>query len=153
MTMADGTVCHLGDPEAAATAEMRINDRDFFRRCAMYGNVGFGESYVDGDWDTPDIAAVIAFFIKNIARTPKYGGSSGKVAFTNVLKLVNRAHHLLRPNSVTTSRRNISEHYDLGNAFYSLWLDETMTYSSALFADSEHAEELIVLGSGWKNGG
>jgi cyclopropane-fatty-acyl-phospholipid synthase len=141
MTMPDGTVCHLGNPEAAVTAEMRINDRDFFRRCAMYGNVGFGESYVDGDWDTPDIAAVIAFFIKNIARTLKYGGSSGKVAFTNVLKLVNRAHHLLRPNSVTTSRKNISEHYDLGNAFYSLWLDETMTYSSALFADSEQTLE------------
>jgi cyclopropane-fatty-acyl-phospholipid synthase len=134
MTLPDGAVLQLGDPEAAVTAELRVHDGDFFRRCALFGNVGFGESYVDGDWDTPDIGAVISWFILNIARTPQYGGSSGKVAFTNLLKLVNRVNHLLRPNSVTTSRRNISEHYDLGNDFYSLWLDETMTYSSALFA-------------------
>ena len=123
----------LGDPEAPVTAEMRVHDDDFFRRCALFGNVGFGESYVYGEWETPDIAAVISWFILNIARTPKYRGSSGKVAFTNLLKMVNRVTHLMRPNSVTTSRRNISEHYDLGNDFYSLWLDETMTYSSALF--------------------
>jgi cyclopropane-fatty-acyl-phospholipid synthase len=139
LTLPDGTTCHLGDSEAPVTAEMRVNRGDFFRRCALYGNVGFGESYVDGDWDTPDIEAVVSFFIKNIARTPKYGGSSGRVAFTNLLKLVNRAHHLLRPNSVRTSRRNISEHYDLGNDFYALWLDETMTYSSALFESEEQS--------------
>lgn len=141
MTLPDGSVCHLGDPEVTVTAEMRINDREFFRRCALYGNVGFGESYVDGDWDTPDIEAVISHFIKNIARTPKYRGSSGKVAFTNVLKMVNRVHHLLRPNSVATSRRNISEHYDLGNEFYALWLDETMTYSAALFEEQGQSLE------------
>ena len=166
----DGSALHLGDPKVDATAEMRIKDADFFRRCALFGNVGFGESYVDGDWDTPDLAAVISWFILNIARTPQYGGSSGKVAFTNLLKLVNRVHHLLRPNSVDTSRRNISEHYDLGNDFYSLWLDETMTYSSALFeqpgqslADAQRAkydalcqrlelkpgDHVLEIGCGW----
>lgn len=166
----DGSALHLGDPKVDATAEMRIKDADFFRRCALFGNVGFGESYVGGDWDTPDLAAVISWFILNIARTPQYGGSSGKVAFTNLLKLVNRVHHLLRPNSVDTSRRNISEHYDLGNDFYSLWLDETMTYSSALFeqpgqslADAQRAkydalcqrlelkpgDHVLEIGCGW----
>lgn len=170
MTLPDGSMRHLGNPEAAATAEMRIKDADFFRKCALFGNVGFGESYVDGDWETPDIAAVISWFIMNIARTPAYGGSSGKVAFTNLLKLVNRVGHLLRPNSVQTSRRNISEHYDLGNDFYSLWLDETMTYSSALFeqpgqslADAQRAkydalcrslelkpdDHVLEIGCGW----
>jgi cyclopropane-fatty-acyl-phospholipid synthase len=137
LVMPDGSAVVLGDARAPLTAEMRVNDRDFFRRCALYGNVGFGEAYVDGCWDTPDIAAVVGFFISNIARTPEYGGSSGKVAFTNLLKLANRVHHLLRPNTVKTSRRNISEHYDLGNSFYEIWLDETMTYSSALFERPE----------------
>jgi cyclopropane-fatty-acyl-phospholipid synthase len=170
LVLPDGTVLHLGDPKVDATAEMWIKDADFFRRCALFGNVGFGESYVDGDWDTPDIAAVISWFILNIARTPQYGGSSGKVAFTNLLKLANRVQHLLRPNSVDKSRRNISEHYDLGNDFYSLWLDETMTYSSALFeqpgqslADAQRAkydalcqrlelkpgDHVLEIGCGW----
>ena len=170
LVLPDGTVLHLGDPKVDATAEMLIKDADIFRRCALFGNVGFGESYVDGDWDTPDIAAVISWFILNIARTPQYGGSSGKVAFTNLLKLANRVQHLLRPNSVDKSRRNISEHYDLGNDFYSLWLDETMTYSSALFeqpgqslADAQRAkydalcqrlelkpgDHVLEIGCGW----
>jgi cyclopropane-fatty-acyl-phospholipid synthase len=133
LVLPDGRERQLGDPAAAVTAEIRVQHPDFFRRVALFGNVGFGEAYTDGDWDTPDIAAVIAWFILNLAKTPAYGGSSGKVAFTNLLRVVNRVYHALRPNSVTTSRRNISEHYDLGNDFYSLWLDETMTYSSALF--------------------
>lgn len=139
MVLPDGSELRLGDAEAPVTAEMRVHDAEFFKRCALYGNAGFGESYVDGEWDTPDIAAVVSWFILNIARTPEYGGSSGKVAFTNVLRLVNRAHHLVRPNSVKTSRRNIAEHYDLGNTFYSLWLDETMTYSSALYERPEQS--------------
>jgi cyclopropane-fatty-acyl-phospholipid synthase len=137
LVLPDGRERQLGDPSVEVTAEIRVQHPDFFRRVALFGNVGFGEAYTDGDWDTPDIAAVIAWFILNLAKTPAYGGSSGKVAFTNLLRVVNRVYHALRPNSVTTSRRNISEHYDLGNDFYSLWLDETMTYSSALFLQPE----------------
>ncbi len=137
LVLPNGVERVLGEPDAEITAEMRIHRRDFFRRVALFGNVGFGESYTDGDWDTPDIAAVISWFILNIAKTPEYGGSSGKVAFTNALRVVNKIYHALRPNSLATSRRNIAEHYDLGNDFYSLWLDETMTYSSALFEPAE----------------
>ena len=133
MVHPDGSSQVLGAPGAEITAEMRIRSHEFFKRCALFGNVGFGEAYVDGDWDTDDIAAVISWFILNLSKTQGTRTSSSKVAFVNLLNLVNRAHHLLRPNSVTTSRRNIAEHYDLGNEFYSLWLDETMTYSAARF--------------------
>lgn len=133
MIYPDGSVRLLGQTGAPITAEMRIRSAEFFKRCALFGNVGFGESYVDGDWDTDDIAAVISWFILNLAKTQGGKSSSGKLAFVNLLRGVNRVHHLLRPNSVTISRRNIAEHYDLGNEFYKLWLDETMTYSSARF--------------------
>ena len=133
MTYPDGSVRTLGETGAPITAEMNIRRTEFFKRCALFGNVGFGESYVDGDWDTPDIAAVISWFILNLAKTQGGKSSSGKMAFVNLLRGFNRVHHLLRPNSVTISRKNIVEHYDLGNEFYDLWLDETMTYSSARF--------------------
>ncbi|MCB1276327.1 cyclopropane-fatty-acyl-phospholipid synthase family protein [Prosthecobacter sp.] len=133
MTWPDGRMRVFGAPGAEVTAEIRVRNIEFFKRCALYGNIGFGESYVDGDWDTDSIADVIAWFILNLSKALGSRSSSGKVAFVNFLNFVNRIQHLLRPNSVTTSRRNISEHYDLGNDFYSLWLDETMTYSSARF--------------------
>jgi cyclopropane-fatty-acyl-phospholipid synthase len=139
MTLPGGGEIVLGDGSARLEAEMHVRGGGFFKRCALHGNVGFGEAYVEGEWDTPDIAAVVSWFVKNIARTPETKGSSGRVAFTNFLKLTDRIAHLLRPNSVRTSRRNIAEHYDLGNDFYRLWLDETMTYSSALFESPEQA--------------
>lgn len=133
MTLPDGSQVKLGDPQSPITAEIRVKNWDFFRQCALFGNVGFGEAYVEGDWDTDDIAAVISWFIQNIAATQGSKASSTRIAGTNLLKAYNRVLHLLRPNSVKTSRRNISEHYDLGNDFYSLWLDQTMTYSSGRF--------------------
>ncbi len=134
MTLPDGSVQHLGDASSPVTAEVRVNDWGFFRQCALFGNVGFGEAYVDGEWETDNIAAVISWFIQNIAANQGSQASSTRLAGTNLLKAYNRVLHLLRPNSVTTSRRNISEHYDLGNDFYGLWLDKTMTYSSGRFS-------------------
>lgn len=101
MTYPDGSVRTLGETGAPITAEMNIRRTEFFKRCALFGNVGFGESYVDGDWDTPDIAAVISWFILNLAKTQGGKSSSGKMAFVNLLRGFNRVHHLLRPNSVT----------------------------------------------------
>lgn len=135
MTLPDGSQEKLGDPHSSVTAEIRVKDWDFFRQCALFGNVGFGEAYVEGDWDTENIAAVISWFIRNIAATQGSKASSTRIAGTNFLKAYNRVLHLLRPNNIKTSRRNISEHYDLGNDFYSLWLDQTMTYSSGRFVD------------------
>ncbi len=133
MTYPDGRTRLFGAAGAEITAEMHIRDAGFFKRCVLFGNVGFGESYVDGDWETDSIEAVIAWFILNLAKSQGSKNSSSKLAFVNLLNACNRAQHVLRPNSVKTSRRNIAEHYDLGNEFYSLWLDETMTYSAARF--------------------
>ncbi len=135
MTLPDGSEHRLGDPAAPASLEMRVRSWEFFRHCALFGNVGFGEAYVEGDWDSDDVAGVIAWFIQNIHATQGSRASSTRLAGTNLLKFYNRILHRLRPNSVKNSRRNIAEHYDLGNDFYALWLDETMTYSAAKFTE------------------
>ena len=133
MIYPDGSERRFGAPDAEVTAVMRLRSMDFFKRCALYGNVGLGESFTDGDWETDDIAAVVSWFILNLSQAKGLNSSSGKMACINLMRVASRLHHLLRPNSVKTSRRNIAEHYDLGNDFYSLWLDKTMTYSAARF--------------------
>jgi cyclopropane-fatty-acyl-phospholipid synthase len=133
LTLPDGSVLNIGTPGAAISAEARVSNPVFFQKCLLYGDVGFGESYVDGDWDTESIERVIAWAILNVDQSPSMSGSQVRAVLFNLLKIANRVQHWLRPNSIETSRRNISEHYDLGNEFYRLWLDPTMTYSSAYF--------------------
>ena len=170
LEMPDGTHKIIGQPDAEISASVRIVRPEFFKRCVLFGDVGFGEAYVDGDWETDDITRVIAWFILNVENSPAMSGSRSKKFLVNVLGRYNRIVHLLRPNSLETSRRNISEHYDLGNDFYKLFLDPTMTYSSALFESPEQTLEaaqiakydalcrklklkptdhLLEIGSGW----
>ncbi len=138
----DGRVRHFGKTDAPICARVVLrNDEAFFKRCAFYGDIGMGEAYTDGLWDTPDIAAVIAWFIENMNALNGAQRSHGNLPGVNVLKIVNWFRHLKRENTVETSRRNIAEHYDLGNDFYKLWLDSTMTYSSARFDSAEQALE------------
>jgi cyclopropane-fatty-acyl-phospholipid synthase len=130
----DGRSLHFGEEDAVITARIVLNDpTEFFKRCTFYGNIGMGEAYTDGIWDTPDIAAVISWFATNMNALQGDDSDSSTLPGVNLLKIVNWFRHLKRSNTVETSRRNIAEHYDLGNQFYSLWLDETMTYSSAKF--------------------
>ncbi len=139
----DGRVYHFGEPGAPVTARIILrDDAEFFRRCVFYGNVGLGEAYTDGIWDTHDIAAVISWFIRNTAALQGSSGSTSNLPGVNLLKLISWFQHVKRENTVSTSRKNIAEHYDLGNDFYRLWLDSTMTYSSARFerADQSLAE-------------
>lgn len=123
----------IGTPGTGVQARLRVVRESFFARCLLYGDIGFGEAYVDGDWETDSVERVIAWAIANVKNSPGLSGSAARSAGLNLLRLWNRALHRLRPNSIATARRNIAEHYDLGNAFYRLWLDETVTYSSALF--------------------
>jgi cyclopropane-fatty-acyl-phospholipid synthase len=140
----DGSVREFGEPASSEPrplplglethAHIRVRDDAFFRKCVLAGDIGFAESYLDGDWDTPDIAAVIAWFLLNIDHAPTVSGSARKRArgwMLGVLRLANRLGHVLRPNSRSTARRNIREHYDLSNRFFSLFLDPSMMYSSA----------------------
>ena len=97
----------------------------------MRGDVGFAEAFMDGDWSTPDLRALLAFGYQN-ERTLREPMKAWRL-----LSRLMRFQHRLRANTRSGARRNIAYHYDLGNAFYSKWLDETMTYSSALFDDGE----------------
>lgn len=108
-------------------ALIRIHSFNFIKRAMAGGDVGFGESYMDQEWSTPDLTSVLRFFSNNFE-------AAGKLAVGGtIVRWVNMARHALNRNSKTGSRRNIEAHYDLGNDFYASWLDETMTYSSALY--------------------
>jgi cyclopropane-fatty-acyl-phospholipid synthase len=96
------------------------------------GDIGFAETYIAGDWTTPDLTALIELMIVNrdAIEAAVYGTWLGRLSY--------RIRHWLNRNSKSNSRKNIHAHYDLGNAFYQLWLDDTMNYSSAVF---EHPEQ------------
>ncbi len=129
----DGSQHVFGTGGDGPVAEMAVRSPRFFRHCVLHADIGFGETYQDGDWDSPDLYAVIAWFCANVEQSPSMSGSTRKDWRVNLLALANRLRHALNRNSLTGSRANIHAHYDLGNAFYSLWLDPTMTYSAALF--------------------
>jgi cyclopropane-fatty-acyl-phospholipid synthase len=131
----------IGTPGGAVDAVIRVTDAAFFRRCVLFGDVGFGESYVAGEWETDSIERVIAWAILNLENSPGLSGSRARNFALNLLKMQNRVMHVLRPNDVRNAPRNIAEHYDLGNDFYRLWLDPTMTYSSALFSSESQSLE------------
>ncbi len=127
----DGTTCHFGPNQAERQAVIEIKDWRFFRRVLLDGDIGFAESYMDGLCDSPDLPELLSLLTDNEK-------SLGRVTRTNafhglLLKLLHRRHD----NSREGSRRNIHAHYDLGNEFYGLWLDPTMTYSSALYEGAE----------------
>ena len=142
LELPDGTVKTIGTPGGDVDAVIRVRSAAFFQKCVLFGDVGFGESYVEGDWDTDSIERVISWAILNVENSPAMSGSKSRAFALNLLQFYNRALHLLRPNDPRIARRNIAEHYDLGNDFYELWLDETMTYSSAYF--TEPGQELSI---------
>lgn len=134
MTLPDGQHRRFGTPDhGQAEASIAIHNNRFFRRVLLHGEIGFGESFMDGDWDTPDLTALLAFFIDNLQYVPGFASSSKSSFFFNSLRLINRMGHFMRRNTKQNSRRNIRDHYDLSNDFYALWLDSTWTYSSAIF--------------------
>ena len=154
-----------------ARACIRVLRPVFFKKCFWSGDIGFAESFIDGDWETPDLAAVVAWFILNLEHAPTLSGSQhARSLALNFLRFANRAGHLLRPNSRTTARRNIREHYDLSNDFFALFLDSSMMYSGAhwsqpglTLAEAQRAkndalcrklrltatDHVLEIGSGW----
>lgn len=134
----NGDTQHYGKDGHPIQAEIHLNDdKEFFRRCVAFGNIGMGEAYMDKVWDTPDIKAVITWFIRNINAKMGAKASSNKLKAVNKLKIFNKLFHFARANTIRTSKKNISEHYDLGNEFYQLFLDPSMTYSSGIFTSPE----------------
>jgi cyclopropane-fatty-acyl-phospholipid synthase len=104
-------------------------------RIILAGEDGFTEGYLNGEWSTPDLALVLAFLSDNEAQLTAAAASSWIGATRN------RLGHLLRGNTRRGSRRNIAAHYDLGNSFFSAWLDAGMNYSSAVYAGAQTLEE------------
>ncbi len=137
VTLPSAEVVVYGRGEGGPTASIKVNNSRFFRRCILYGDIGFGEAFVDGDWETDDITRVISWFIANIESAPTLSGSGHKFRLGNLFHIVNRLRHCLRPNSLRGSRSNIHEHYDLSNQLFQLFLDPSMTYSCARFADTQ----------------
>lgn len=112
---------------AGPDAHIRMRNSGLFWKSLRRGTIGFADSYVAGDWDTPDLRQVFRFFVDNKSALVQGGRGLFRVRRRDT------SYHNARDNSRSGSRRNISEHYDLGNRFYEIWLDETMTYSSAMF--------------------
>ncbi|MDE8344785.1 MAG: cyclopropane-fatty-acyl-phospholipid synthase [Acidocella sp.] len=127
MVLPDGSVHYFEGREPGPAATLIIKDARAVARIALGGSLGLCEGYLDGLWDSPNVTDVLRL------------GTANEMAFDSMLRgkpwarFASWVLHRLRPNSRKGARRNISEHYDLGNDFYQQWLDPSMTYSSALF--------------------
>ncbi len=121
------TSAHVHDDIPGVRATLRLNNWRVFERTLRSGDIGFAESYIDGDWDTPDLSALLSLFIINRDHLENvvYGSWWGSLLY--------RVKHWLNRNSREGSAKNIHAHYDLGNDFYRMWLDPSMNYSSAWF--------------------
>ncbi len=127
-TTPSGDVAIIKGAQPGPHGTFRIHDWEVLSLCAARGDIGLGEAYIDGMWDTDDIETLVSLFLVNLDSFAGYadGGLLQRIGF-----VIQDA--LLRRNSIKGSSRNIQDHYDVGNDFYSLWLDPSMTYSSALF--------------------
>lgn len=163
MRLPNGTALTFGDG-AGPNVEMTVLDQAFAQRVFKDGDIGFADSFIAGEWETPHLADLLCFFADNAERL-------GRIFKGNpIARAFHWARHLTRANTREGSRRNIHEHYDLGNAFYAAWLDPTMTYSAARFetgaadlTEAQHAkyhalarhlelkpgDRVLEIGCGW----
>ena len=163
MYLPDGDI-RIFEGETGVSADISIHNNRIFRRSVQGGEIGLAESYMDGDWTSRDLTALLRLLLQNEPQLEQ------KVLLRFARGLINRLQHLLNANSTRGSRRNIAYHYDLGNDFYRLWLDPSMTYSAALFetgvedleqaqnvkydriaewADLSDGDHLLEIGCGW----
>lgn len=128
-----GRVMRAVGEQAGPDGRIAVSHPKFLQRLFREGHLGFGEMFMDGWWTTPNLQALLdAIMLNNRTVGLKFPGAG-------LYRLWERLRHGLRANTREGSRRNIAHHYDLGNAFYALWLDETMTYSSALFQSPQES--------------
>jgi cyclopropane-fatty-acyl-phospholipid synthase len=136
LTFPDGREIVTDGAQPGPHARLTIRNARFARKLLFGGALGFAEAYLDGDCETDDLVSVFELAAANehaaLGSTLRGGGAT---------KVAARLLHRLRPNSRRGARRNIAAHYDLGNAFYALWLDRSMTYSAAVFEHPAQALE------------
>lgn len=131
LTTPDGATRHFEGSAPGPSAVLHLHDWRTVPALAAKGDIGLTEAYRDGWCDTPDLTALLIFGLMNEAALDRY------VYGQRLQALAIRALYLLNRNTRAGSRRNIAAHYDLGNDFYRLWLDDSMTYSSALFGPGD----------------
>ena len=132
----DGRTVRLGGAEPGPHAVMKPRGFGFAGRLLRGGDLGIAEAYLRGEWDTPDLTQFLYLFCVNHDLT------QSMLSDKPVVRYVQRLRHWFNRNTPRQARRNIYAHYDIGNAFYSAWLDPSMTYSSALFED--HTPDLTA---------
>lgn len=128
VTMPDGSQLSFGGKKTGITAQLKINHYRFFTRAVIGGGIGLGEGYMNEDWQSPDAAHFLKLLIQNKPYMEQNVG-----AFQILGNIANWILHLFRKNTVEGSSKNIHAHYDTGNKFFELFLDESMSYSSAFF--------------------
>jgi cyclopropane-fatty-acyl-phospholipid synthase len=161
----DGERRSFGRPGAEPSASIEVRDDAFFAKVLSGGEIAIGETYMDGLWSTPDLTALLVLGILNREHAPPLIKRLNEMS-----RAASRRLHLLRRNTPQGSRKNIEAHYDLGNDFYRLFLDGTMTYSCAVFSSPDEpieqaqrnkyrmicekaalapSDHLLEIGSGW----
>lgn len=131
----DGRHFRADGAEPGYVAKVHVHNTDVFARTVREGDLGFCESYMDGWWSTPDLMAFMDLMHDDMEHI--YDGFPGQF----LVRFYERMRFWLQNNSKKQARKNISYHYDLGNEFYGLWLDDTMTYSSAKFVTGQESME------------
>ncbi len=131
IALPDGRRFIAGGKAPGPNAELIVHDFGFAQRLIREGDIGIGEAYLAKEWDTPDLTAFLQIFAANHHMIER-------MVHNPFVRVLQRVQHWLNRNTKSGSRRNIHAHYDLGNRFYSSWLDRTMTYSSALYAEGDN---------------
>ena len=129
ITLPDGRTMRMGGLEPGPAAAMTVYNYGFAARLVNGGDIGIAEAYLNRDWDTPDLTQFLYLFCVN------HDLIQAMLADKPLIRFVQMVRHWFNRNTKRQAKRNIYAHYDIGNAFYSAWLDSSMTYSSALFED------------------
>ncbi len=133
VTLPDNTMLVYDSGKKGPVANIVLNNWDLPRKAAFGGTIGVAESFMDGDWSSPNVTETLELFLVN---EHIYDDVAGRGM---VLGMIEKIRHWLNENTKSGSKRNIAAHYDLGNDFYKLWLDPSMTYSSAIYADGANS--------------
>jgi cyclopropane-fatty-acyl-phospholipid synthase len=164
LELPDGRTHQFGEQRAARRVDVTVRDWRFFRRLLTGGDIGVGEAYMDGDWDCSDLVELCRLFLEDQSVL------DGASAWTLPRRVLHAMQRLARANTLRGSRRNIQRHYDLSNDLFRLFLDDSLTYSAAVFArddmtledaqrekldgicrslDLRPDQHILEIGSGW----
>ncbi|HMO18080.1 MAG TPA: DUF1365 family protein [Oligoflexia bacterium] len=161
----DGNYFEKSGEKEGSRADILIRNYDIFTRSLISGDIGFGESYVEKDWDSEDLVSILRFFCENMDNM-----DDRSILLSRIGRVFNTITHFARRNTITNSKENISRHYDLSNELFGRFLDKNMLYSSAVFdsgqesledaqikkmnmlinyADLKSSDHLLEIGCGW----